>query len=162
MKQPEKQACSRHLTRNSTFPTSADPERRRICSFRRATTIVATLPPFEPEIDQLEERQAVAERDAHAVYGIREIVHVEMREDIRVLEVLHYRNRHNVSPPINVCVHATRPNANETQARFHRLANGARARFLHICVESRRVFFETNVRRDRLLRAQRISYVEYK
>lgn len=73
-----------------------------------------TLPTIEPEIDQFEKRQAITQRDAQTVYENREIADVEMRQDVRILEILHHRHRRDISPPINVRVHAMWPHADKT------------------------------------------------
>lgn len=76
--------------------------------------IATTLPPIEPKIDQLEERQTIAERDAQAVYGVGEVADVEVREYVRILKVLHHRDRHNVGPPIDIRISTTWPHPDKT------------------------------------------------
>jgi len=83
-----------------------------IVLYRDSSSVI--LPTIEPEIDQFEKRQAVAQCDAQAVYKNREIVDIEVRQDIRILKVLHYRHRYDVSPPVDIRVYATRPHSDKT------------------------------------------------
>lgn len=89
-----------------------------------------SLPAVRPERDQLQEAETVSQRDAERIDEIRDVVDVEVAENIRVLKIQREHQAYHVREPSDGTVRQTGPDPDEAEADLDGSADGSRAHYL--------------------------------